>query len=600
MLKGKFAWIAEAAAGLILFLLPLKFGTLVAIPNLTMIYWSDPVSLFIGAWPAPVFPVVSGIFLMLSLLFVPGEIFPGRAGKFAGLWLLLGLAALPGGIAKETPPDAFAYFVSYILSTGAFLLGFVRVVNHNRNVIGVFYGLFTFSFLISLAIGLNQYFSGYQDTIDQIQSKNMGEVNASILFKLRQMRVAGGFSACNAFAGYLVLGMPIALAWLWKMGKRFSPEKVSRVVFTVPVFLVSVFLLVKTGSRGGILSLLAAVFVLFLASDMPRKWRWCLFSLIPLGIAGMTALVMLGRGGKSILFRLDYFQGAFRMMADSPLYGVGWGGFQRQFMKMKWIYDAEAPASPHNFPLSIGAQAGVAGFLIACVILVFSIYFLYRYLFRSKLTENLHDNRIVFAGSLAGIAGFTVHCLQDILFESPGAIVTCAAVVILTLIEIEPQDEKSVFERKYPALHYVFLVMVLVYGFSGLYCGWKVLSFDYSLAALNDMTDFRMIPPEEYAKINPAEVQSSFETVMNKNPSSPYPYMTMSDFCRARGDFAASKLFTLKALELDPSSSALHMRLYRVERSEGNLSAAKEYLNKAISLFPMNPKYREELKTLEK
>ena len=40
MLKGKFAWIAEAAAGLILFLLPLKFGTLVAIPNLTMIYWS--------------------------------------------------------------------------------------------------------------------------------------------------------------------------------------------------------------------------------------------------------------------------------------------------------------------------------------------------------------------------------------------------------------------------------------------------------------------------------------------------------------------------------------------------------------------------------
>ena len=338
MLKGKFAWIAEAAAGLILFLLPLKFGTLVAIPNLTMIYWSDPVSLFIGAWPAPVFPVCASLFLLLSLLLIPGEIFPGRAGKFSGLWLLLGLAALPGGIATGTPPDAFAYFISYVLSVGAFLLGFARVVNHNPKLIGIFHGLFTFSFLISLVIGLNQYFSGYQETIEQIQSKNMGEVNANILFKLRQMRVAGGFSACNAFAGYLVLGMPIALAWLWKMGKRFSPEKVSRVVFTVPVLLVSVFLLVKTGSRGGILSLLAAVFVLFLASDMPRKWRWGLFSLIPLGIAGMTALVLLGRGGKSILFRLDYFQGAFRMMADSPLYGVGWGGFQRQFMKMKWIY----------------------------------------------------------------------------------------------------------------------------------------------------------------------------------------------------------------------------------------------------------------------
>ena len=148
MLKGKFAWIAEAAAGLILFLLPLKFGTLVAIPNLTMIYWSDPVSLFIGAWPAPVFPVCASLFLLLSLLLIPGEIFSGRAGKFSGLWLLLGLAALPGGIATGTPPDAFAYFISYVLSVGAFLLGFVRVVNHNPKLIGIFHGLFTFSFLI--------------------------------------------------------------------------------------------------------------------------------------------------------------------------------------------------------------------------------------------------------------------------------------------------------------------------------------------------------------------------------------------------------------------------------------------------------------------
>ena len=59
MLKGKYAWIAEAFGGLLLFLLPLKFGTLVAVPNLTMIYWSDPVSLLVGIWPFPVFPVVA-------------------------------------------------------------------------------------------------------------------------------------------------------------------------------------------------------------------------------------------------------------------------------------------------------------------------------------------------------------------------------------------------------------------------------------------------------------------------------------------------------------------------------------------------------------
>ena len=85
MQRGKFAWIAEAFACALLFLLPLKFGTLVAIPNLTMIYWSDPIALFVGVWPFPVFPVLACVFLLVSLLFVPGEIFPGKAGKFAGL-----------------------------------------------------------------------------------------------------------------------------------------------------------------------------------------------------------------------------------------------------------------------------------------------------------------------------------------------------------------------------------------------------------------------------------------------------------------------------------------------------------------------------------
>ena len=591
MLKGKYAWIAEAFGGLLLFLLPLKFGTLVAVPNLTMIYWSDIYSLIVASWPSTIFPFLAGIFLLTSLIFVPGELFPGKAGKFAGLFLLLGLAALPGGIAKGTPPDGFFYFMNHILSIGAFLLGFVRVVNHNRKVIDLFHGLFTSAFIISLVIGLKQYFSGYEETMEHIKSQNLAEVNHTILHRMSLMRVSGAFSACNAFAGYLVLGLPIALAWLWKTGSHFSPQKVSRILFTVPVFLVTVFLLIKTGSRGGILALLAAVFVLIFASDMPKKWRIGFLSLIPLGIAGMTALVMLGRGGKSILFRLDYFQGAFRMMAKSPLYGVGWGGFRRHFMKMKWILDAEAPDSPHSFPLSMGTQAGVAGFIIACVILIFALWFLYRFLMKSTLKENLNDNRIVIAGTISGVAGFTVHCLQDILFESPGAVITYGAVVILGLVMIEPEKTEEVKKKRLWSV----LLTILLIGYAGLslFFAWNVLSFDHSLAALNDMTDFRMIPQEEYVKINPAEVQAAFEVARNKNPESPFPYLTLSDFCMARGDISAAKMLTQKACELDPESAAFHMRLYRFYHNEKDEEQAKYHLSRAIELFPMNPKYKE-------
>ena len=186
MLKGKYAWIAEAFGGILLFLLPLKFGTLVAIPNMTLIYWSDPVSLIIGVWPFPVFPVLASAFLVLTLLLVPGEIFSGRAGKFAGFWLLLTLVSFLGGIAKDTPPDAFIYFMDHMFSIGAFLLGFARIVTHNKNVMEYYYGAFSFAFLISLAIGLNQYFSGYQDTINQLQNNNMTEVTGKIVFRLQR------------------------------------------------------------------------------------------------------------------------------------------------------------------------------------------------------------------------------------------------------------------------------------------------------------------------------------------------------------------------------------------------------------------------------
>ena len=593
MLKGKYSWIAEAFGAILLFLLPLKFGTLVAIPNMTMIYWSDPISLIVGIWPFPVFPVLSSIFLLTTLLLIPGEIFPGKSGKFAGLWLLLTLVSLLGGIAEGTPPDAFAYFMDHMFSIGAFLLGFARIVTHNKNVIEYYYGAFSSAFLISLVIGLNQYFSGYQDTINQLQNNNMTEVNGKIVFRLQQMRVSGGFAACNAFAGYIVLGLPITLAWLWRMGSRFSPPKVSRIVFTVPVFIVGCFLLIKTGSRGGILSLLIAVFFLFFSSKLTKKWRILLFSLIPLGAIGMTALVLLGRGGKSILFRLDYFQSAFRMMANSPLYGAGWGGFQRHFMKMKWIYDPEAPASPHSFPLSMGSQTGVLGFVIACVILFVGFYFLFRYLLKSSLRENLQDNQLMLAGSVAAISAFTVHSLQDILFETPGAIICYGAVVIMALAVIEPEEKKECLELKHPAYKFTCMIFTALYAVVGLVIAWNVLSFDRSLATLNDMTDFRMIPKEEYAKIDPLKVQAAFDEVLKKNPKSPYSYMAMSDFYMARGDVSASKVMVQKALETDPESSSFHVRMYKILFLEQNYEDAAVYRKRAIELFPMNQEYKD-------
>lgn len=597
MFNGRLSWIAEAFGGVLLFLLPLKFGTLVAVPSITMIYWSDPVSLMIASWPFPVFPVFAGMFLIVSLLFVPfGDFLRTRFGWLAGLWVLLALAALPGAAAETAPPDGPLYFIDHAFATGAFLTGFALVVRNNGKIAGLYHGIFTASFLISLCIGLNQYFSGYQETISMLKGRNMSDVNQPILARLQEFRVSGCFSACNAFAGYLVLALPVSLAWLWKAGSRFSPPAVSRILFTVPVFLAGVFLLVKTGSRGGILSLLVGVFALLFFSKLSRNKRVALFSLIPLGIAGMTALILLGRGGKSILFRFDYFQGAFRMMAEHPFCGTGWGGFQRQFMKMKWIFDAEAPASPHNFPLTFGSQAGAAGFLISAAILVFSLFFLCRVLSGSSLRENLKDSRILLTGSLCGLAAWTMQSLQDILYETPGAVACYGAIALLAVGLIGPETESE--PKKCVPVKITAWCLLLIFAGSTLFIGWKVLSFDSALAALNDMTDYRMLSPEKLALIKESDVADAFENARKRKPDSPYPYLSVGDFYTARGEIRMALKMNADALKQDPHSAAYHMRLYRNYLILGEKEKAKEHVGKAVELFPMNPFYRKHLEEL--
>jgi hypothetical protein len=407
------------------------------------------------------------------------------------------------------------------------------------------------------------------------------------------MRVTGGFSACNAFAGYLILGLPPVLAFLWNAGSKFAPAAVSRILFTVPVLGTGLFLLWKTGSRGGILSLTAGIFLMFFAAKMRKQIRLALFSLIPLAAAGITALILLGRGGKSILFRLDYIQGAFRMMLDSPFTGTGWGGFQRQFMKLKWIMDPEAPASPHNFPLSLGAQTGIAGFLLASLILLTAFWFLFRSQSGKTLRENFSAEHLLLTGSFCGIMCWELHSLQEILYETPGAVVSFGALVLMAFALAEQKKTELVSEKKGSGFKPAWNTGILLYGIAALYPAWKTISFDSSLAALNDMTDFRMLSREQLALVKFSDAADAFEQAKKKKPDSPYPYLSISDFLAARGERDSAVEMTKKAVELDPYNAGFRLRLYRMLKQQGYGEAALIQLKKAAELFPMNPEYQE-------
>ncbi|MBO4303486.1 MAG: hypothetical protein J6A21_02765, partial [Lentisphaeria bacterium] len=63
------AFLAEIYVLFLTFCLPLKFGTLIGVPEIPATYWDSFVGIFAASWPVLTFPVFSGLGLALTLLF---------------------------------------------------------------------------------------------------------------------------------------------------------------------------------------------------------------------------------------------------------------------------------------------------------------------------------------------------------------------------------------------------------------------------------------------------------------------------------------------------------------------------------------------------
>jgi O-antigen ligase len=183
------------------------------------------------------------------------------------------------------------------------------------------------------------------------------------------------FGNKNHFAGYLLLLLPLALALY--LGAERPRERLA--YGAVAVFLGSAFLL--TYSRGAWFAALPALLVVLWAfrGHLNRLLRrvpalLALTALVAfliaqgrlgqtlnLGYQGALAVARATVGGEpqgTLAPRLDYWQGALRMVADYPLTGSGPGTFGTLFPSYQTdpnFYSRFA----HNFFLQMGAEGGI-------------------------------------------------------------------------------------------------------------------------------------------------------------------------------------------------------------------------------------------------
>ena len=177
--------------------------------------------------------------------------------------------------------------------------------------------------------------------------------------RLMQAEATGWFGLANPYStflgvGFVGLGLLGALAW----------RSASRSAGALGIVgaLACGGLLLANGGKGALLAtgLAAALALIAVAWRKPARGNWVLL----LACAAMLAVVARGflgerTGELSLLFRSFYLETGARIIAESPLVGVGPAGVQEAFARLKPVECPEDVTSLHSVFVDFVAALGV-------------------------------------------------------------------------------------------------------------------------------------------------------------------------------------------------------------------------------------------------
>lgn len=585
--------IAECFAWLLTVLLPIKFASFVSAPEGGALYWSDPVSLLVIAWPLPVFMMAASELFFLTLW--SGAVRKDMALcppllKYGALWMVLGCVSCLG-LANASCMGYPPQMIAHTLSLACYAMSLAILLSGRRDFAKALIGALVLGGVLSLVSGLYQYWCGFDALREHVrrQSEAAGRdiANDSMAVRIREGRLQADFNSCNVYGAYLAGLLPFLTVMFWRFGnERVSPPKLSRRLFGGLAFVVTLFLLVKTDSRGAVFSLLAAGAAVFFLSGLPRKWKIAGAGLLLLGVAGLAAMIAFGRGALSMYVRFDYVQSAARMMLKHPLTGTGWGDFLHDHMIFRLWRDKEAAHSPHNMIMLFGSQCGIAGFLAALAVLAYPVV----EACRQVRHTDWHSLKDVFAVVPAfSCLILTVGTLLDIGFETTAYSGVLIAFSLLVLMRDAPRTEPSVVPR--PS-QWALAALVFLFGVVVSYRYFEAeRAFSALISELNPEYSFEHQDDPGY--VPPLDrVQYLLREAVKAAPGSPFPWNAAADYMFAIGDTKKAMTAVDQTIELDPLQAAHYVKRARMNYWLAGMNvtdAVKKDLATARRLAPKNP-----------
>lgn len=582
------------------FVMPLKLGGIVGVPETASFFPKDPGAYFFITWPPFVFPFISGIVLVLSLPAFPCKTLCFAKDKLfscAVLWVLMSFAALFGSISAGVR-DFVIMEITHLFGLAAYALTiylFLKNVPRARTMLmaAILAGL-----VLTVYLGFEQYFAGFDEMREYLakQEESSGvAIDGDFKTMVFEKRLNSPFTSSNSLAGYLVLTAPLFLVALWKLCGKVEPPKIARLLFVPGAAAALLFVLAATRARSVFLALIltAGVFILFFPV---KKWfRRTVLILAPLAVIGGAVYIYeFGRGFQSMQVRIDYILVSAKLLLQHPFAGTGWGDFFYEYMKYKAAYSKEAPHTPHNLFMAMGGQAGISALLVAAGALF------YPFCLGVKKVRKLIAEHLYMKGDIALLFGFTAflfHAMMDIDLQVPGLMGTAVAISLLLAMPAPETGSRAPEDKSKKSYRIIACLAALLIAAAAVFGGWHLVSSDYLFAQLDDMCNLQGKSLREIGNISPYEVNEKLNAAVNARPYSPFPYAKAGGFYMATRRFELAESCYKKALQLAPESAAYYFRLFYLQDLQGRREEALKNLLKANELFPNNPKYKEAKET---
>lgn len=312
---------------------------------------------------------------------------------------------------------------------------------------------------------------------------------------------------------------------------------------------------VKCGSRGGMLALLAVLF-LFACMHIPDRFRRrFILSCIGALTAGIVLFVLFGTDLAAKIIandeRLILWEGTASMIASNPVSGVGKASFENEFIRYKPLeyffttFVAVRVNHPHNDLFFTAACYGLAGLAAWLMLLYYPVFLLFR---KYRELDSTEFRIILFVTVYAA-----AHSLLDlILFEWPTSIIT---LVMLGLIwnrtyKFAPTDSAQSFVEFRFASPFMKISGLLIIVFSLA----SAVILSYCTASVHIL---------KKAGLPPAAATRTIDSVMRTNPGDPAVLYDMMLYAMNKLENPSLALAVSKQFDLTPYPDYTHVHAMR-------------------------------------